>query len=79
MDNARAAEIDTSLKRLHGSHNARQLSGLHEEAASMMADADAQRFHLTHAWVYALVEGREDRIAALETRLQNADGLATPP
>ena len=51
MDKARAAEIDTSLKRLHGSHNAQQLSGLHEEAAAMMTDQDAQRFHLTHAWV----------------------------
>jgi hypothetical protein len=75
MDEARAVELDTSLKRLHGGSNARVLSGLHEEAATLMNAPEARRFHLTHAWIYALVTGNEKDIRCLEGDLRALGGL----
>lgn len=69
--------LDEELKRLHGDiASAGRLSALHEQAAETFGEnADAARFHLTHAWVFALVDGREARVTALEARLRALGGL----
>ena len=74
----RQVEVDEALTRLHGrQEHAAELSALHEEAAADFATtAEERRFHLTHAWVYALVLGDDDRSAALETELRRIGGLA---
>lgn len=52
------------------------MSALHEEAATDFAETtDERRFHLTHAWVYALVDGDDARIAVLEQQLRDMGGL----
>ena len=73
----RRAEVDAALTRLHGrQEHAAELSALHQEAATVFAaTADERRFHLTHAWVYALVDGDEARVEALENRLRYLGGL----
>lgn len=73
----RRREVDAALTRLHGRQDcADQLSALHEEAAANFAEtAEERRFHLTHAWVYALVDGSDARVALLEDRLRLAGGL----
>ena len=73
----RRAEVDAALTRLHGrQEHAAELSALHEEAATVFAaTADERRFHLTHAWVYALVDGDDARIAVLERQLRDMGGL----
>lgn len=71
---ARAAALDAELIRLHGAPAAPRLSALHREAAAMMGDAGARRFHLTQAWVYALEAG-DGAAAALEAELRAAGGL----
>ena len=73
----RRTEVDDALTRLHGRQGcAFQLSALHEEAADDFAKtADERRFHLTHAWVYALVDGDDARVISLEHRLKEAGGL----
>ena len=70
--------MDAALTRLHGrQEHAAELSALHEEAASDFAGtADERRFHLTHAWVYALVDSDDARVNALESRLRAVGGLA---
>ena len=70
-----AAVLDAELRRLHGSARAAELSALHERAAALLPAAGARRFHLTHAWVFALEAGDEARAAALEGRLRAAGGL----
>lgn len=74
---ARKAALDEELTRLHGQlDHAARLSGLHEDAAVIFDDdMRAERFHLTHAWVYALVDGDEARVATLEARLIELNGL----
>lgn len=67
--------LDAGLKRLHDGGDPAELSALHERAAAALGDADAARFHLTHAWVFALVTGDDARIAALEERLRGSGGL----
>ncbi len=43
----------------------------------MFAETEEERrFHLTHAWVYALVDGDDARVGPLETRLREVGGLA---
>ena len=76
-DAARKAALDEELTRLHGAADqAARLSELHEAAAAMLkGDGNACRFHLTHAWVYALVDGDGARIDALEDRLAALGGL----
>lgn len=73
----RRAALDAALIRLHGrAEAAAELSALHEAAAGMLAaDPGARRFHLTHAWVYALVEGDEPAAARLEGALIALGGL----
>ncbi len=73
----RRKDVDAALTRLHGRQDcAAQLSALHEEAATDFAGSvEERRFHLTHAWVYALVDGSDARIALLEDRLRLAGGL----
>lgn len=73
----RRRKLDADLTRLHGRQDcAKQLSALHEEAATDFATTNEERrFHLTHAWVYALVDGDDARIAGLETELRDAGGL----
>lgn len=63
---ARAAALDAALRRLHGGPDAAALSATHEAAAALLAEPGARRFHLTQAWVYAMVAGD----AAAEARLQ---------
>lgn len=74
----RRAEVDAALTRLHGrQEHAADLTVLHEEAAADFAETEEERrFHLTHAWVYALVTGDEARVAQLERRLRRLGGLA---
>ncbi len=74
----RKAEVDADLTRLHGRQDcASQLSALHEEAANDFAvTAEERRFHLTHAWVYALVDGDDARIVTLEDQLRRLGGLS---
>lgn len=71
------AELDRELTLLHGrQEHAAELSALHEEAAASFAEtAEERRFHLTHAWIYALVDGDDARVASLEDRLRKAGGL----
>jgi hypothetical protein len=71
------AALNGELTRLHGQlEHAPRLSVLHEEAAVVLAgDRDASRFHLTHAWVYALVAGDDVRTDELEARLRELGGL----
>lgn len=71
-----AAALDEELTRLHAdpAHAAR-LSALHEEAATLLDDPAARRFQLTHAWVFALVDGDEARAARLESALGSLGGL----
>jgi len=74
-DLAEAAALDADLRRLHGSGDARALSDLHVRAEAFVRAPGARRFHLTQAWVYALVDGDENRIEALECDLRTARGL----
>lgn len=69
--------LDDELTRLHADvDHAERLSTLHEAAASLFAgDRGARRFQLTHAWVFALVDGDEPRVAGLEAELRALGGL----
>ncbi len=78
VDHIRAADLealDADLIRLHGSGDAGALSQLHEHAAVTMDEPGARRFHLTHAWVFALESGDPARSALLEARLRASGGL----
>ncbi|MEM8877678.1 MAG: hypothetical protein AAGD23_07375 [Pseudomonadota bacterium] len=70
------AEIDSQLKRLHGTGAAARLSQLHEEAARRIVDPHARRFHLTHAWVFAMEDGDKERAAELASQLRRLGGVA---
>lgn len=72
-------ELDAELIRLHGNPaHAHRLSQLHESAAAYFRrDKAAQRFQLTHAWVFALVDGDDGRVKSLEARLAALGGLTT--
>lgn len=74
----RRKQVDAALTRLHGrQEHAADLSALHEEAAADFATtAEERRFHLTHAWVYALVTGDDARSETLEAELRRIGGLA---
>ncbi|MEL7466628.1 MAG: hypothetical protein AAFN79_21320 [Pseudomonadota bacterium] len=68
--------LDAELTALHNDvAHARRLSELHEEAAGMMTDPAARRFQITHAWVFAMVDGDETRAARLEAELKKTGGL----
>lgn len=70
-----AQEIDAALKADPEGRNPARLAKLHEEAAALLSTAEEQRFHLTHAWVYALVSGNTAQSNALEKRLTSLGGL----
>lgn len=72
---AEAAALDAELIRLHGSGAADRLAVLHERAAGFLGDPGARRFHLTHAWVFALEAGDGSRVDRLETALREVGGL----
>lgn len=72
---ASPAELDAALRARHGSGDAAGLSRLHERAAALLADPAGRRFHLTHAWVHALVAGDGPAVARLEAALRAAGGL----
>jgi len=69
--------LDDELTRLHADvEHAARLSQLHEQAAQLFSDQpEARRFQLTHAWVFALVDGDEARVASLEAELRTLGGL----
>ncbi|SOH93747.1 hypothetical protein SAMN06273572_102425 [Monaibacterium marinum] len=67
--------IDAELHRLHDTPDPQQHSQIHERAARLLPDPAEQRFHLTHAWVYALVHGEPTNIDRLETTLRQLDAL----
>lgn len=71
------AALNVELTQLHGQlAHAPRLSELHQEAATLFAtDPGAARFHLTHAWVYALVAGDDALVASLEDQLRVMGGL----
>lgn len=69
-----ARALDRALIALHGSGRAAELSRLHAEAVEMMESVAEQRFHLTHAWVFALEAGIEEE-KALRRRLKDLGGL----
>ena len=72
---AEAEALDAELIRLHGVGRPARLSELHRRAAAMMADAAARRFHLTHAWVFALEAGDAAEVETLESELRALGGL----
>ncbi|MGB0504575.1 MAG: hypothetical protein ACPGGK_00135 [Pikeienuella sp.] len=69
--------LNEELTRLHGQQeHAARLSELHRMAAEHFeGDPGARRFHLTHAWVYALVVGDEIGADQLGTELESIGGL----
>ena len=68
--------LDRALTRLHGSGRAAELSRLHEQAVALMEEDGARRFHLTHAWVFALEAGAPEA-EALRARLAALGGFRT--
>ena len=68
-----AEQINSELTRLHGGPEAARLCELHLMAAQLKVDAGWRRFHLTHAWIYALVDGQDE--TALAAELQALGGL----
>ncbi len=69
------ARLDAALRARHAEGDASALCALHVQAAGLMNDPAARRFHLTHAWVYALVAGDEAQITTLERDLRALHGL----
>lgn len=70
------AALDAELDRLHRRGPPVRLAELHERAALLLAgDALGHRFHLTHAYVFALEAGDEARAARLAARLRALGAL----
>ena len=65
-----ADRIDAELKRLHGTDAAEHLSRLHLDAAALIDESDARRFHLTHAWVFALEAGNGALLDAIRPHFE---------
>ena len=62
--------LDAALIDAHRSGNAHLLCSLHRLAARFWkADEDAEAFHLTHAYVFALEAGDTAQVAALHAAL----------
>lgn len=70
-----AAALDAALRAHHAGDDAVALCVLHQQAAALTPNRAERRFHLTHAWVYALVAGNEEDIARLEMELRALEGL----
>lgn len=77
MTDCDADALNEELTRLHGQQeHAARLSALHEQAANHFAnDRGTQRFHMTHAWIYALVDGDDEREESLALQLRKIGGL----
>ncbi|MFQ5623274.1 MAG: hypothetical protein ACE5FS_07740 [Paracoccaceae bacterium] len=76
MDRDRQAdEIDRQLRELHGGAEVLRLSDLHLRAAEIMDSRKGRRFHLTQAWVFALVAGDARRVSLLERELRSLGAL----
>jgi hypothetical protein len=75
MAEARLARLDRLLRALHGAPRPARLSALHRVAAATLPDPAARRFHLTHAWIFALEAGDDPLTEALETDLRAVGGL----
>jgi hypothetical protein len=71
---AEAAALDARLRALHGTGRPGELSRLHAQAAELLREPAARRFHLTHAWVFALEAGED--AGPLEDALRRAGGLS---
>ncbi len=67
--------LDRDLRRYHGTGDAARLCALHKRAAVLVSDPCEARFHLTHAWIYALVLGDREDVEGLERQLRAAGGL----
>ena len=67
--------LDRRLKAEHDGDDWPLLSRLHEQAAAVAGTDAERRFSLTHAWVYALVDGDAERVDRLEARLRELGGL----
>jgi len=70
-----AKALDAELTRLHGGPDSAQLCAMHMKAVDLKNDLGWQRFHLTHAWIYALVEGDHKTEADLANTLRALGGL----
>jgi hypothetical protein len=70
------ADIDADLKRLHGTGSSAELSRLHQDAAGRLSDPRAIRFHLTHAWVFAMEAGDSARAERLAAELRRMGGIS---
>jgi len=69
-------QLDAALLDLHGSGKAAELSVLHQQAADMLVDdAFAVRFHLTHAYIFALEAGAWEDVSRIEPMLVKLGGL----
>ena len=67
--------LDADLRAAHDGDDWAHLSALNRAAAAQGASDAEERFFLTHAWVFALVEGNAAAVADLETRLKALGGL----
>lgn len=66
------SELDAALRT---ERDPKRLMVLHQAASAALDAPAAQRFHLTHAWVYALVCGDDAEVAHLERELQRRGGV----
>ena len=62
------SDLDTRLLAAHEAGDSGQLVALYDEAADAAGTEDAERFYLTHAYVFALEVG-DPRSAILRQRL----------
>ncbi len=69
-------ELDREMRALHEGGAPIRRCEVHEQAADLLGtDPNARRFHLTHAFVFALEAGDWPRAAGLERALREAGGL----
>ena len=69
-------QLDNALLELHKSGKVKELSTLHQEAAELLDGDDfAVRFHLTHAYIFALEAGAWEDVTKIEPELVRLGGL----
>lgn len=66
------AALDAALRT---TNDAAARVDLHRRAAEVVELLPERRFHLTHAWIYALVSGQVEAADALERELRALGGL----
>lgn len=69
------AELDARLAALHLNGPPQDRAAAYEDAASAMDDPKAARFHLTHAYVFALEAGDELTASRLKSQLADLGGF----